>query len=154
MQKSEIKDIIEQLDSHQLDLNINYVGKALSLILVVFNVQTIKCRFISNRALDILNRYNIRVEYQQIDDAYNNYYVGVDLEIENAVGITDDPNTALFMTKRRLYPNFSELNDDENAKSSLTGEDIDMFNERKYEQSHKKSSSDKENLCDTHWDGA
>ena len=32
----------------------------------------------------------------------------------------------------------------------MTGEDIDMFNEREYENRNKK----KENICDTHIDGA
>lgn len=32
----------------------------------------------------------------------------------------------------------------------FTGEDIDMFNEREYENRSKK----KENICDTHIDGA
>ena len=32
----------------------------------------------------------------------------------------------------------------------MTGEDIDMFREREYEHKNKK----KENICDTHIDGA
>lgn len=151
MNKSEFRTVLENVELINDSLSINYIGKGIALILAAFKVNSVKCVTISSKGLENAKKYCIEVKYDNVDDDFSKYYKGIDLEIEKAVSITDDPDTALFMTKRRLFKNSS---DDASASiSHLTGEDIDMFNERKYEQ-RKDSESNYKNLCDTHWDGA
>lgn len=150
-----IINLIKDIDNKKeiTDFSNIYIGKSLALILSLSNVKSVECDAISNKALKILKSINVETKFKSIDDNVEKYISNLELEIENASIITEDPSTALFMAKRRITKNILNSGVEENPKHNLTGEDIDMFNERKYEEK-KYSSSSQESLCDTHWDGA